>query len=123
MEDRILSRDPEVRCKVGKAKLRKKAALNLTAILCILSWRIIWITMLNRIAPETSPNDPFEELDHDLLNELPIDFKCSEFRHRRRNYISNLAPLGLSRTRPSPPAGTPVIERGLARRSDIEWAS
>lgn len=26
--------------------------INLIALLCILSWRIVWLTMINRAAPE-----------------------------------------------------------------------
>ena len=39
-------------CRAEEAKLRTAERLvNLIAILCILSWRIFWITMLNRTRP------------------------------------------------------------------------
>jgi hypothetical protein len=51
-------------CKVEDAKLRTAERLvNLIAILCIPSWRIFWITMLNRTSPDAVPEDAFTELD------------------------------------------------------------
>lgn len=44
--------------------------MNLIALLCILSWRISWITMLNRTSPDASPDEAFNELDQYLLDEL-----------------------------------------------------
>ena len=57
MEDRDLSQDPEVwMYRAEEAKLRTAERLvNLIAILCIVSWRIFWITMLNRTQPRRSP--------------------------------------------------------------------
>jgi hypothetical protein len=58
-------------CGAEEAKLRTAERLaNLIAILCIVSWRIFWITMLNRTDPEASPNDAFTQLDQYLLDEL-----------------------------------------------------
>jgi len=43
-------------CKAEDVKLRTAERLvNLIAILCLLSWRIFWMTMLNRAKPEASP--------------------------------------------------------------------
>lgn len=51
-------------CKAEEAKLRTAERLvNLLAILCILSWRIFWITMLNRTSPNALPDEAFTELD------------------------------------------------------------
>lgn len=56
-------------CRAEEAKLRTAERLaNLTAILCIVSWRIFWITMLNRTDPEASPDDAFTQLDQYLLD-------------------------------------------------------
>ena len=58
-------------CHAEEAKLRAAVRLvNLIAILCILSWRIFWITMLNRTTPAASPDEAFTELDQYLLGEL-----------------------------------------------------
>jgi Transposase DDE domain len=55
-------------CRAEEAKLRTAERLvNLIAILTILSWRIFWITMLNRTRPEAAPTEAFTELDQYLL--------------------------------------------------------
>ena len=55
MEDRDLPQDPEVRLQgVEEAEALRTAErlVNLLAVLCILSWRIFWMTMINRAAPD-----------------------------------------------------------------------
>ena len=43
-------------CNAEKLKLRTAERLvNLIAIFCILSWRIFWMTMLNRALPDENP--------------------------------------------------------------------
>lgn len=43
-------------CTAEDVKLRTAERLvNLIAILCLLSWRVFWITMLNRTRPQASP--------------------------------------------------------------------
>jgi hypothetical protein len=43
-------------CQAQQAKLRTADRLaNLLSVFCLLSWRIFWLTMLNRVAPEGSP--------------------------------------------------------------------
>ena len=43
-------------CKVEAARLRTAERLvNLTAICCILGWRVFWVTMLHRSAPDAPP--------------------------------------------------------------------
>lgn len=40
-------------CRVEESRLSTAQRLiNLIALLCILSWRIVWLTMINRAAPE-----------------------------------------------------------------------
>ena len=49
-------------CRAEEAKLRTAERLvNLIAILCILSWRIFWVTMLNRTRPGASLDEAFTE--------------------------------------------------------------
>ena len=43
---------------------------NLTALFCILSWRIFWLTMLNRAAPAAPATLAFTPVEVDLLNKL-----------------------------------------------------
>ena len=43
-------------CKGEESKLRTAERLvNLVSVFCILSWRVFWMTMLNRSAPGVPP--------------------------------------------------------------------
>jgi hypothetical protein len=43
-------------CKAEESKLRTAQRLtNLVSVFCILSWRVFWMTMLNRSAPGALP--------------------------------------------------------------------
>ena len=43
-------------CKAEESKLRTAQRLtNLIALFCILSWRVFWMTMLNRSTPDAPP--------------------------------------------------------------------
>jgi hypothetical protein len=109
-------------CKVEEAKLRTAERLvNLIAILCILSWRIFWITMLNRTSPDASPDRAFTEIDQYLLDELVPDRTGETRNGGLGSYIVKLARLGgyLARAH-DPPPGNTVIWRGLTRLTDIE---
>ena len=109
-------------CKAEEAKLRTAERLvNLVAILCILSWRIFWITMLNRTSPSASPNQAFTELDQYLLDELLPNKAHTSAAPSMSHYVIKLARLGgyLARTH-DPPPGNTAIWRGLSRLTDIE---
>ncbi len=46
-------------CRAEESRLRTAGRLvNLIATFCILSWRIFWLTMINRCAPQVSPTLP-----------------------------------------------------------------
>lgn len=109
-------------CKAEDAKLRTAERLvNLIAILCILSWRIFWITMLNRTNSAAPSDEAFTELDQYLLDELLPDKSPSFANASLAHYINKLARLGgyLARSH-DPPPGNTVIWRGLSRLTDIE---
>jgi hypothetical protein len=109
-------------CRAEDAKLRTAERLvNLIAILCILSWRIFWITMLNRAQPNASPDEGFTQLDQYLLDELIPDKAHQSQAPPLAHYIVKLARLGgyLARAH-DPPPGNTVIWRGLSRLTDIE---
>ena len=43
-------------CRAEASKLRTaERIVNLIAVFCMLSWRIFWLTMMNRVAPDSSP--------------------------------------------------------------------
>ena len=57
MEDRGVPQDPQIGLQSQESKLRTAQRLtNLVAVFCILSWRVFWMTMLNRATPEVPPN-------------------------------------------------------------------
>jgi hypothetical protein len=109
-------------CKAEESKLRTAERLiNLIAVLCILSWRIFWMTMLNRTHPAASPNKAFTKLEQYLLDELMPVRAGPGGASSLANYIVKLARLGgyLARAH-DPPPGNTVIWRGLTRLTDIE---
>jgi hypothetical protein len=109
-------------CKVEESRLRTAERLvNLVAVLCVLSWRVFWMTMINRTAPDVSPEVAFTELELGLLDELVQD---KAKKHRQKSltaYLTKLARLGgyLARAN-DPPPGNTVIWRGLSRLTDIQ---
>jgi transposase-like protein/transposase Tn5 family protein len=108
-------------CRAEQSKLRTAERLvNLLAMFCILSWRIFWLTMINRVAEHVEPTIAFTPLEIDLLHRLT---------HRRPNIraptlqdcLTQLAKLGgyLARAGDGPP-GNMVMWRGMTRLTDIE---
>lgn len=110
-------------CRAEASKLRTaERIVNLIAVFCILSWRIFWMTMMNRVAPDASPAVAFTRIETHLLDRI-----IPEKTVKRRagaplsRYLTKLAMLGgyLARTKDSPPGNT-VMWRGLSRLTDIE---
>lgn len=108
-------------CRSEASKLRTaQRIVNLIAIFCVLSWRIFWMTMLNRVAPTASPLVALTDVETQLLDTL-----LPEMPKRRKaklsTYLIKIARLGgyLARANDSPP-GNMVIWRGLSRLTDIE---
>jgi Transposase DNA-binding len=110
-------------CKAEDSKLRTAERLaNLMAVFCILSWRILWLTMLNRTMPEASPKMALTDTEITLLDELVSDAGNRKCRRGTLSfYLTKLARLGgyLARSG-DPPPGNIVIWRGLSRLTDIE---
>jgi hypothetical protein len=110
-------------CRAEESRLRTAERLvNLVATLCILSWRIFWMTMINRTEPGIAPEVGFTELELYLLDTL-IRNKTGAGKHGKSlsTYLLKLAQLGgyLARAH-DPPPGNKVIWRGLTRLTDIE---
>ncbi len=109
-------------CKAEASKLRTAERLaNLIAVFCILSWRIFWMTMLNRLAPTASPLVAITSLETHLLDKLIQDKSKRRRAATLSFYLTKVARLGgyLARTK-DPPPGNAVMWRGLARLTDIE---
>ena len=108
-------------CKAESSKLRTAERLvNLIAVFCILSWRIFWMTMMNRSTSKAPASIAFTEKECQLLDRLIPDKRPSG-KKSLASYITKLARLGgyLARASDSPPGNT-VMWRGLARLTDIE---
>ena len=107
-------------CHAEESRLRTADRLvNLLAILCVLSWRVFWMTMLNRTAPEISPAIAFTRMETQILDAMfqnPTGQPSKLFA----DYLNKLACLGgyLARRQDSPP-GNKVIWRGLGRLTDL----
>ena len=89
---------------------------------CILSWRIFWLTMLNRMAESARRSLAFTPLEIDILARLATDRQVARGLRSPtiRFYLRQLARLKgtLDRTC-DPPPGNIVIGRGISRLSDI----
>ena len=110
-------------CKAEESKLRTAERLaNLMAVFCILSWRVLWLTILNRTAPDAAPQTALTATEIDLPDRLINDAGNRRCRSGTLSfYLTKLARLGGYLARASdPPPGNVVIWRGLARLTDIE---
>ncbi|WP_232307625.1 IS4 family transposase [Sphingobium chungbukense] len=110
-------------CRAEDARLRTADRLaNLVALFCIVSWRVLWMTMMARAAPDASPAIAFTTSEINILDRLVAD---SGNRRAKRGtiqlYLTKLARLGgyLARTS-DPPPGNTVVWRGLRRLADIQ---
>lgn len=109
-------------CKAEESKLRTAERLaKLISILCIVSWRIFWMTMLNRTAPNAPPNLALTETEMHLLDHLVPDKHDPPCRKSVSRYIIKIARLGGYLARANDPApGNIVMWRGISRLTDIE---
>lgn len=108
-------------CKAEESKLRTAERLvKLIAVFCILSWRIFWLTMLNRAEPDAPVILALTKTEISILDQI-VSEKNESKKKSISKYLIKLAKLGgyLGRANDSPP-GNLVIWRGLARLTDIE---
>jgi Transposase DNA-binding len=109
-------------CKAEDSRLRTAERLvNLISIFCILSWRIFWMTMINRSTPKASPSVALTKTEIGLLDQL-INDKRKTTPHGKRlgTYLIKIARLGGYLARKNdPPPGNVVMWRGLSRLTDI----
>lgn len=110
-------------CKAEAARLRTAERLvNLISVFCILSWRVFWLTMLNRTAPKASAKLALTDTEIRLLDALSKGNARKQQREKTlSHYLTKIAMLGgyLARAN-DPPPGNMVIWRGLSRLTDIE---
>lgn len=110
-------------CQAEQSKLRTAERLvNLLATFCILSWRIFWLTMINRSTKKAKASLAFTPLEIDILKRLVPERQSASSRPSSlQSCLTQLARLGgyLNRASDLPP-GNIVIWRGMSRLTDIE---
>ena len=109
-------------CKTESSKLRTAERLaKLIAVFCILSWRIFWMTMLNRSCERASPALALTSTEIILLDQVTKHKRVSKNK-TLSDYLIEIAKLGgyLARTS-DPPPGNQVMWRGLSRLTDIQF--
>jgi len=110
-------------CRAEESKLRTAERLvNLISVFCILSWRVFWMTMINRSAPEAPPSIALTSVEIGLLDRLVND-RGKTFPQRKTlgTYLTKIARLGGYLARANDPSpGNMVMWRGLSRLTDIE---
>jgi hypothetical protein len=109
-------------CRAEEARLRTAERLvKLIAVFCILSWRVFWMTMINRAAAHAAPGLALTKTEIVRLDRLVPDKAQARTSARTlSSYLIKVARLGgyLARTR-DPPPGNTVMWRGLSRLTDI----
>jgi hypothetical protein len=99
-------------CKAEESKLHTADRLvNLIAVFCILSWRIFWMTMLNRSTSDAPTSIAFTPTECQLLDHLIPDRAQSRSQKKLlSSYIIKVARLGGYLARASdPPRGNIVL--------------
>lgn len=108
-------------CRAEDARLRTAERLvNLIAVMCVLSWRLFWMTMMNRVAPNAPPSLALAPGEIELLDRLADHCRGPGAGRNLSAYLEQIARLGgyLARTR-DPPPGNIVMWRGWSRLMDI----
>ena len=107
-------------CRAEQARLRTAERLtNLLAVLCVVAWRVFWLTMTSRATPEAPAGIALTDGELETLDRLtgatgpPVTPTVS-------HYLVAIAKLGgyLARAK-DPPPGNRVVWRGLIRLMDI----
>lgn len=107
-------------CKAEESKLRSADRLaNLIAMMCILAWRVLWLTMVNRTSPAAPATLVFTDVEVELLKHL-VPAEDGSGEQTVGDFLTRLARLGgyLNRKRDAPP-GNMVLWRGMVRLTDI----
>lgn len=109
-------------CRAEQARLRTaERPVRLLAVFCILSWRVFWLTMLNRVKPDLQASLVLTELETSILDRLIPDPTAHSLpAGTLSRYLIKIARLGgyLARAK-DPPPGNIVMWRGLSRLNDI----
>ena len=107
-------------CRAERAGLRTAERLtNLLAVLCVVAWRVFWLTMTSRATPEAPAAVALTSEEVEILDRLAGDESPPPDR-TVAHYLVAVAKLGgyLARSK-DPPPGNMVVWRGLTRLMDI----
>lgn len=107
-------------CRAEQARLRTAERLtNLLAVLCVVAWRVFWLTMTSRAAPDAPAEVALTKAEVEILDRLTGDTEPPA-RPTVCHYLVAVAKLGgyLARSK-DPPPGNMVVWRGLTRLMDI----
>jgi len=112
-------------CRAEDLRLRTAERLvSVLAIFCILSWRIFWLTMMQRATRRAAPTLVFTPLEVELLARTAAKKAQAKLGPAASlsDYLNQLARLGgyLNRSNDGPP-GITVVWRGMARLTDIAF--
>ena len=110
-------------CRAEDAKLRTADRLaNLLALFCIVSWRVMWMTMIARTEPDAEPTLALTSSEIRILDGVVADTGNRGARPGTvQLYMTKLARLGGYLARSSdPPPGNIVVWRGWRRLIDIQ---
>jgi hypothetical protein len=112
-------------CQAEQARLRTAERLtNLLAVLCVVGWRVFWLTMVNRATPDAPAENALTKPEIELLDRLAAHAPpTGALRAPQRtisHYLVQIAKLGgyLARAQ-DPPPGNMVLWRGLTRLTDM----
>lgn len=107
-------------CQAEQAKLRTTERLtNLLAVLCVVGWRVFWLTMTSRVTPAAPPEVAFTPAEIAVLDRVAGE-PPSASKRTVAHYLQVVARLGgyLGRVK-DPPPGNQVVWRGLLRLADL----
>jgi hypothetical protein len=110
-------------CRAEDAKLRTTDRLaSLVAVFCIVSWRVMWLTMMARAAPDAPPTIALTSSEITILDRfISNSGNRSAIPNTLQFYLTKLGRLGGYLARASdPPPGNTVVWRGLRRLADIQ---
>jgi len=108
-------------CRAEQARLRTAERLtNLLAVLCVVAWRVFWLTMTSRATPDAPAEVALTKQEVEILDRLAADTSPPE-KPSVSHYLVAVAKLGgyLARAK-DPPPGNMVVWRGLIRLMDIQ---
>ena len=109
-------------CQAEQAKLRTAERLtNLLAVLCVVGWRVFWLTMAARATPDAPAETALTAAEVEILDRVGAPPPAAPAPTRKvSHYLVAVAKLGgyLARAK-DPPPGNRVVWRGLTRLADI----